>query len=228
MSRSLTTLIDLTFDFETLSQKYSIYKASLDKRIGKIDYAKQLSAVERASTPKALIKHSGYYWILRDKKDKSKPESADIAFEQVRFENCDQLLLGRLFVRALGKVAPNQFFSGLGDTFLFVEPDKFFEHTVYKCLKFELKESVRFNSLFISMDGTTFSPIETVFKPDGYIEKQPKYEFDLESGYCAATPRATLWCIVQERKSSPLMQLIFLAKSQYRFIRQKLAPYINL
>ncbi|MEF1201201.1 hypothetical protein QTO12_11635 [Vibrio owensii] len=192
LSRSLTTLIDITFDFETLSQKYAIYKASLDKRIGKVDYAKQLSAVERASTPKALIKHSGYYWILRDKKDKSKPESADIAFERVKFEDCEQLLLGRLFVRALGKVAPNQFFSGLGETFLFVEPDKFFEHTVYKCLKFELRESVRFNSLFISMDGTTFSPIETVFKPDGYIEKQPKYEFDLESGLLRRNPKGNL------------------------------------
>ncbi|CAH1534474.1 conserved hypothetical protein [Vibrio rotiferianus] len=182
MSRSLTTLIDLTFDFKVLNQKYVIYKASLDKSMGRVDYAKQLSLVERASKPKALIRHSGYHWVLVDKQEKLKPKSTDIAFECVQFEDCDQLLLGRLFVRALGKVAPSQFFSGLGETFLFVEPDRFFEYTVYKCLKFDLKESVRFKSLFISMDGTTFSPIETAYKPPGYIEKQAKFEFDMESG----------------------------------------------
>ncbi|MBD8512916.1 hypothetical protein IFO68_09455 [Photobacterium sp. CAU 1568] len=192
MSRSLTTLIDLTFDFEALSQKYVIYKASLDKSMGKVDYAKQLSLVERASTPKALIRHSGYHWILRDKQGNPKPESAEIAFERVEFEDCDQLLLGRLFVRALGKVAPSMFFSGLGETFLFVEADKFFEHSVYKCLKFDLKESVRFNSLFIAMDGTTFSPIETVYKPPGYIEKQAKFEFDMESGLLRRNPKGNL------------------------------------
>lgn len=192
MSRSLTTLIDLTFDFDALSQKYVIYKASPDKSKGNAGYAQQLSLVEQASTPKALIKHSGYYWVLRDKQDNSKPESADIAFERVKFEDCDQLLLGRLFVRALGKVAPSEFFSGLGETFLFVETDKFFEHTVYKCLAFDLKESVRFNALFISIDGTTFSPIETAYKPSGYIEKQPKFEFDFESGLLRRNPKGNL------------------------------------
>lgn len=117
MSRSLTTLIDLTFDFDALSQKYVIYKASPDKSKGNAGYAQQLSLVEQASTPKALIKHSGYYWVLRDKQDNSKPESADIAFERVKFEDCDQLLLGRLFVRALGKVAPSEFFQGLARRF---------------------------------------------------------------------------------------------------------------
>ncbi|MGS0724550.1 hypothetical protein ACVBKF_00055 [Shewanella sp. 0m-11] len=192
MSRSLTTLIDLTFDFNALNQKYAIYKASLDKSMGKIDYAKQLSIVERSSTPKALIKHSGNYWVLRDKQDNPILESAEIAFERVQFEDCDQLLLGRLFVRALGKVASSQFFSGLGETFLFVEPDKFLEHTVYKCLKFELRDSVRFKSLFISMDGTTFSPIETVYKPPGYIEKQAKFEFDMESGLLRRNAKGNL------------------------------------
>ncbi|EIL8370210.1 hypothetical protein ACNUCD_000183 [Vibrio alginolyticus] len=192
MSRSLTTLIDLTFNFEALNQKYIIYKASLDSNMGRVDYAKQLSIVEQASTPMALIKHSGSYWVLRDIQDKIKPESADVAFERVKFEDCDQLLLGRLLVRSLGKVAPSQFFSGLGETFLFVEPDKFFEHTVYKCLKFDLKESVRFNSLFISMDGTTFSPIETVYKSTDYIKKQPKFEFDMESGLLRRNPEGNL------------------------------------
>ncbi|HDF7638979.1 TPA: hypothetical protein PEP54_003022 [Vibrio parahaemolyticus] len=192
MSRSLTTLIDLTFDFDALSQKYVIYKASLDKSKEYTGYAQQLSTVERASTPKALIKHSGYYWVLRDKQDNTKPESADIAFERVKFEDCDQLMLGRLFVRALGKVASSEFFSGLGETFLFVETDKFFEHTVYKCLKFDLKESVRFNALFISMDGTTFSPIETAFKPVGAIEKMSKFEFDMESGLLRCNPKGNL------------------------------------
>ncbi|WP_434996644.1 hypothetical protein ACRZ5S_08205 [Vibrio scophthalmi] len=192
MSRSLTTLIDLTFDFEALNKKYVIYKVSLDKSMGKVDYAKQLSIVERASMPKALIKHSGNYWVLRDKQDKTKPESTEVAFERVRFEDCDQLLLGRLFVRALGKVASSQFFSGLGDTFLFVASDEFFEHIVYKCLKFDLKESVRFNSLFISMDGITFSPIETAYKPAGYIEKQTKFEFDMESGLLRRNPKGNL------------------------------------
>lgn len=65
MSRSLTTLIDLTFDFDALSQKYVIYKASLEKGKGYAGYAQQLSIVERASMPKALIKHSGYYWVLK-------------------------------------------------------------------------------------------------------------------------------------------------------------------
>ncbi|UPR30236.1 hypothetical protein IS519_02825 [Vibrio crassostreae] len=192
MSRSLTTLIELTFNFEALSQKYVIYKVSLDKNIGKVDYAKQLSLVERACKPKALIRHSRYYWVLLEKQEKNKPESVDIAFERVQFEDCDLLLLGRLFVRAIGKVTPSQFFSGLGETFLFVEPDKFFEHTVYKCLKFELKESVRFNSLFISMDGTTFSPIETVYKSPSYIEKQAKFEFDTESGLLRRNPKGNL------------------------------------
>ncbi|OOE59444.1 hypothetical protein BZG13_03535 [Salinivibrio sp. ML323] len=192
MSRSLTTLINLTFDFEALNQKYVIYKASLDKRIGNAGYAHQLSLVERVAKPKALIKHSGYYWILRDQHEKTKPESADIAFERVAFEDCSPLLLGRLFVRALGKVASSEFFSGLGETFLFVEPEKFFEHTVYKCIKFDLKESVRFNALFISMDGTTFSPIETAHKRANTIEKLPKFEFDMESGLLRRNPKGNL------------------------------------
>ncbi|OBU23003.1 hypothetical protein [Photobacterium aquimaris] len=182
MSRSLTTLIDITFDFEALNKNYIVYKVSLGKNLKHVDYARKLSLVERSSKPTALISHSGHYWVLLDKHDKIKFESPDIAFECVAFEDCDKLLLGRLFVRALGKVAPSHFFSGLGETFLFVETDKFFEHTVYKCLKFELKESMRFNSLFISMDGTTFSPLETVYKPAGYIEKQAKFEFDMGSG----------------------------------------------
>ncbi|MFT5716832.1 MAG: hypothetical protein ACI9T7_001010 [Oleiphilaceae bacterium] len=188
MSLSFTTLIDLTFNFEILNQKYVLYKVSLDKSSGKVDYAKQLSLVERESTPKALIRHSGYHWVLLDKRDKPTSASAGIAFEHVKFEVCDKLLLGRLFVRALGKVASNEFFSGLGETYLFVEPDKFYEHVVYKCLKFELKESVRFDSLFLDMAGTTFSPIETVYKPQGYIEKQPKFEFDLGSGLLRRNP----------------------------------------
>ncbi len=117
MSRSLTTLINLTFNFEALNQKYIIYKASLDSNMGRVDYAKQLSIVERASTPIALIKHYGNYWVLRDIQDKIKPESADVVFERVKFEDCDQLLLGRLLVRALGKVAPSQFFQGLAKRF---------------------------------------------------------------------------------------------------------------
>ncbi|PMH46180.1 hypothetical protein BCU68_08915 [Vibrio sp. 10N.286.49.B3] len=193
MSRSLTSLINLTFNVEALKQKYVIYKVSLNRSNGKIDYAKQLSLIEQASTPKALIRHSRCHWILLDKKDKAKSESAEIAFESVKFEDCDQLLLGRLFVRALGKVAPSHFFSGLGETYLFVEPDKFYEHIVYKCLKFDLKESVRFNSLFISMNGTTFSPIETVYKkPAGYIEQQAKYDFDMESGLLRRNARGNL------------------------------------
>lgn len=192
MNRSLTTIIDLTFDFEALSQKYVIYKVSLGKNTGKVDYAKQLSLVELASMPKALIKHSGYYWVLREKKDKTKLETSNIAFERVKFEDCEPLLLGRLFVRALGKIAKNTFFSGLGETFLFVEQEGFFEHTVYKCLKFDLKESARFNSLFISMDGVTFSPIETACKPAGYIEKKAKFEFDMESGILRRNPDGNL------------------------------------
>ncbi|NVC63547.1 hypothetical protein FC652_10460 [Vibrio sp. 05-20-BW147] len=192
MSQSLTTLIDLTFNFDVLSQRYVIYKASLDKSKGDAGYAQQLSLVDQASTPKALIKHSGYYWVLRDNEDKAKPTSPDIAFERVKFEDCEPLLLGRLFVRALGKVAPSQFFSGLGETFLFVESDKFFEHTVYKCLKFDLKESVRFNSLFISIDGTTFSPIEAAYKPEGVIERQSKFEFDIQSGLLRRNPKGKL------------------------------------
>lgn len=154
MSRSLTTLIDITFDFEALNKNYIVYRASLGQNLKNVDYARKLSLVERSSKPTALISHSGHYWVLFGKHDKIKFESPDIAFERVAFEDCDKLLLGRLFVRALGKVAPSHFFSGLGETFLFVETDKFFEHTVYKCLKFDVKESVRFNSLFISMDGT--------------------------------------------------------------------------
>lgn len=192
MSRSLTTLIDLTFDFAALNQKYVIYKVTLAKKMGKIDYAQQLSMVERISTPKALIKHSGSYWVLGDKQVIIKSESEDLAFERVQFEDCDQLLLGRLFVRALGKVASNQFFSGLGETYLFIESDTFFEHVVYKCLKFDFKESTRFNSLFISIDGTTFSPKETVYKPPSYIEKQAKFEFDLESGLIRRNSKGNL------------------------------------
>ncbi|WP_434139313.1 hypothetical protein [Photobacterium leiognathi] len=192
MSRSLTTLIDITFDFEALNKNYIVYRASLGQNLKNVDYARKLSLVERSSKPTALISHSGHYWVLFGKHDKIKFESPDIAFERVAFEDCDKLLLGRLFVRALGKVAPSHFFSGLGETFLFVETDKFFEHTVYKCLKFDVKESVRFNSLFISMDGTTFSPLETVYKPAGYIEKQAKFEFDMGSGLLQRHPQGNL------------------------------------
>ena len=149
MSRSLTTLIDIEFNFTALSQKYDLYKVTLESCAGKVDYAKQIRSVDAVSTPKALVRHSGHYWVLLDKSNKPATALTDIAFEYVELATCDTLLLGRLLVRALGKVAENAFFSGLGETYLFVEPEKFNEHIVYKCIKFELKESVRFNSLFI-------------------------------------------------------------------------------
>lgn len=42
------------------------------------------------------------------------------------------------------------------------------------------------------MDGTTFSPIETAFKPAGTIEKMPKFEFDMKSGLLRRNPKGNL------------------------------------
>lgn len=192
MSRSFTTMIDLTFDFKGLDRDYLLYKVSLAKASGKPNYSAQLSLVDKEAAPKALIRHSGYHWILVDKKNKVNSTSPDVSFEKVKFEDCDTLLLGRLLIRALGKVAPGEFFSGLGETYLFVEPDKFYEHTVYKCLKFDLRESVRFGSLFIDMDGVTFSPLKTVYKQKHKIEKAPKFEFDNATGLLRRNPKGNL------------------------------------
>lgn len=192
MSRSFTTMIDLTLDFKGLDSNYSLYKVSLAKKSGKQNYSSQLSLVDKEVAPKALIRHSYYHWILVDKKSTVNLTSPDISFEQVRFEDCDTLLLGRLLIRALGKVAPHEFFSGLGETYLFVEPDKFYEHNVYKCLKFDLRESVRFGSLFIVMDGVTFSPLETVYKPKHEIEKAPKFQFDNATGLLRRNSKGNL------------------------------------
>ncbi|MBW8186194.1 hypothetical protein [Shewanella nanhaiensis] len=192
MSRSLTTLVDLKFNYPALNLRYLIYRVSLDKKNGKQDYAGQLSFIDREVSPQALIRHSGYYWILVDIDKKVSSTSAKVSFEQVKFEDCDTLSLGRLLIRALGKVAPDEFFSGLGETYLFVEPDKFFEHIVYKCLKFDLMESVRFDSLFIDMAGVTFSPIEAVYKAKYQIDKAPKFEFQNSTGLLRRNPKGNL------------------------------------
>lgn len=192
MHQTLTSLINLTLNYDNINQRYSMYRVSLDNSTKDFDYAKKLTLVEKLSKPLALISHSGNYWILLDKKNTPDSSSDQVSFELIQASDSYKLHLGRLFVRALGKVAPEQYFTGLGDSYVFLETDRFFKHTIYKCLKFELRESVRFHSLFIDISGVTFSPVKTVYKPQHKIDIAPKYDFDPENGVLYRSPQGNL------------------------------------
>lgn len=193
MSKSLTSLVNLKLDLPAFEKTFSIYRVSLENSIKGNGFARQISLIEQDAKPKSLVRHSGYYWILLERNSKPSTKSSNISFEHVNAKSCGILLLARLLIRALGKISSSDFFSGLGETYLFVEPDKFYDHTIYKCLKFDFKESVRFDSLFIDMQGTTFSPIEAVInKPQSSIDKEPKFKFELSSGVLRRHPNGEL------------------------------------
>jgi len=182
MSTSLTTLLNLTINHHLLEQRFSLFKVVLGISDRKTNYAKTLANIDRSYEPLGLIKHSGSFWILKNKNDKLPQNLTDMSLHYTSFKSCDDLMIGRLLTRALGKLAANEAISGLGETYFYVEPDTFSKQTVHKCVKVEMFQSIRFDSPFIRLQGQVFSPKEIVFKPPYIIDAAPKFSFVNETG----------------------------------------------
>ncbi|WP_062564976.1 hypothetical protein [Pseudoalteromonas shioyasakiensis] len=182
MSRSLTTLIDVVINHAELAKLFDLYQVSFSTEKQQLSWGKKLSKIDKHTSPLGLISHGGKYWILLDKDAEAPKKLPDIGFVSSSFVDCDDLLITRLLTRALGKLSGEQVFSGLGETYLYLETDSFKKETVHKCVSVDIKESLRFDSMFIELKGTVFCPTEMVFKPQAVIEQAPKFSFDLTTG----------------------------------------------
>jgi len=182
MSTSLTTLLNLTINHQLLNDRFGLFKVVLGVSEKKTNYAKSLASIDRNTAPLGLIKHSGSFWILKNKDEELPQNLADMTFQPTSFQSCDDLMIGRLLTRALGKLAASKVISGLGETYFYVEPDTYSKQTVYKCVKVEMFQSSRFNSPFIRLQGQVFSPKEIVFQPSYKIDAAPKFSFVNETG----------------------------------------------
>lgn len=182
MSKSLTTLIDVSINHSELNKRFSLYQVSFSSDVKQLTYGKRLAKIDKHTSPIGLISHSGKYWVLLNKESQAPEKLPDIGFVKSNLFDCDDLLITRLLTRALGKLAGEQVFSGLGETYFYLEADTFKKETVYKCVSIDLKESVRFNSMFVALKGTVFCPTDIVFKSPAFIEQAPKYSFDLITG----------------------------------------------
>lgn len=182
MSRSLTTLIDVVINHAELAKLFDLYQVSFRAENQQLSWGKRLSKIDKHTSPLGLISHGGKYWILLNKDAEAPKKLPDIGFVSSSFVDCDDLLITRLLTRALGKLSGEQVFSGLGETYLYLETDSFKKETVHKCVSVDIKESLRFDSMFIELKGTVFCPTEMVFKPQAVIEQAPKFSFDLTTG----------------------------------------------
>jgi hypothetical protein len=177
MNRCLTTLIDLKLNHAELNKKFRLYKVSLTRKTGKPNYAAELTKIDYHAAPVALVRHSRSYWILIPASTTKPAGADDIAYQSIAFEDCDGLMLGRLLIRALGKLGAEAFFSGLGESYLYVDSEAFFDHPIYKCVAFDLCESLRFGAKFVALKGQTFSPAELFVHNDIGITLPDKKRF---------------------------------------------------
>lgn len=182
MSRSLTTLIDVAINHAELAKLFDLYQVSFSTEKQQLSWGKKLSKIDKHTSPLGLISHGGKYWILLNKDAEAPKKLPDLGFVSSNFVDCDDLLITRLLTRALGKLSGEQVFSGLGETYFYLETDSFKKETVHKCVSVDIKESLRFDSMFIELKGTVFCPTEMVFKPQAVIEQAPKFSFDLTTG----------------------------------------------
>ena len=182
MSKSLTTLVDVAINHSELAERFDVYQVSFAIDTNQSGYATRLTKIDKHVSPLGLISHGGKYWILLNRGAEIPEKLPDIGFVQSRFLDCDDLLIMRLMTRALGKLSGELVFSGLGETYFFLETDTFRKETIYKCVSVDLKESVRFNSMFVELKGTVFCPVELAFKPSSHIEQAPKFSFDIGTG----------------------------------------------
>ncbi|KPW01974.1 hypothetical protein AN213_01430 [Pseudoalteromonas sp. P1-8] len=182
MSKCLTTLIDVTINHMELSNLFDLYQVSFDSESKKLSWGKRLSQIDKHTSPLGLISHGGKYWILLHKGTDVPRKLPDIGFVRSEFIDCDNLLVTRLLTRALGKLSGERVFSGLGETYFYLETDTFKNETVHKCVSIDIKESLRFSSLFVELKGTVFCPTEIVFKSQAFIEQSPKFSFDMTTG----------------------------------------------
>ncbi len=182
MSKSLTTLIDVSITHSVLDERFCLYQVSFSSDIKQLTYGKRLAKIDKHTSPLGLISHGGRHWILLSKDSQAPAKLPDIGFVKSSFLDCDDLLITRLLTRALGKLAGEQVFSGLGETYFYLGADTYRKETIHKCVSIDLKESVRFNSMFVDLKGTVFCPTEIVFKSPAYIEQATKYSFDMMTG----------------------------------------------
>jgi hypothetical protein len=192
MSKCLTTLIDTLIDRPKLNAMFSLYEVQLSAEAKYMDFGKRLAKIDKHVEPLGLISHSGNHWVLLNADKKSLENLPDISFSKSSFDSCDDLLIIRLLTRALGKLAGQQVFSGLGETFFYIGSDSFQKQTVHQCVNIDIRQSVRFNSLFINLSGVVFSPLDIVYKPQPMKDKAAKFSFDLNTGLLNRDPKGLL------------------------------------
>ncbi|RYV01880.1 hypothetical protein SOPP22_12020 [Shewanella sp. OPT22] len=192
MNKCLTTLTDVLINHSELDHKYKLYQVNFSTNVKQLSYGKRLAKIDKHTSPLGLISHGGKYWVLLNNKSQAPKKLPDIGFVKSSFLDCDNLLITRLLTRALGKLAGEQVFSGLGETYFYLESDTFKKETVHKCVGIDLKESVRFNSIFVDLKGTVFCPTDIVFKSPAFIEQAPKYSFDMTTGVLNRDKNGTL------------------------------------
>jgi len=182
MSKSFTTLVEVDINRAELAQLFDIYQVSFSTEEKQLSWGKRLANFDKHSSPLGLIYHSGKYWIILHKETDAPKKLPDIGFVQSTFFDCDDLLITRLLTRALGKLSGENFFSGLGETYFYLEADTFKKEILHKCVSIDIKESLRFNSMFVELKGTVFCPTGLVFKSQAFIEQSPKFSFDMTTG----------------------------------------------
>lgn len=182
MSKSFTTLVEVDINRAELAQFFDIYQVSFSTEEKQLSWGKRLAKIDKHSLPLGLIYHSGKYWIILHKETDAPKKLPDIGFVQSTFFDCDDLLITRLLTRALGKLSGENVFSGLGETYFYLEADTFKKEILHKCVSIDIKESLRFKSMFVELKGTVFCPTDLVFKSQAFIEQSPKFSFDMTTG----------------------------------------------
>lgn len=188
MSQSLTTLLDLEINHKALDQRFDLYKVVLANDGKKTDFAKQTVNIDKQSNPLGLIRHSKHYWVLKISGEQAPAQTNNMSFHKEKLGDCDDLFIGRLLTRALGKLAAKEVISGLGETYFYIEPDTYRKQTIHKCLSVDLNYSVRFGSPFLVFDGQVFSPTDIVYKSPQVIDAAPKFSFVDATGMLQRDP----------------------------------------
>lgn len=192
MSQSLTTVVDIDINRAQLDKKFALYEVTYTRSEKQRGYAYKLSQIEKHANPLGLISHSRAYWILLKAEAPQPKSTPDIAYKKQSFVDRDDLLIARLLTRALGRLAMEGVFSGLGETFVFLDTDTYKKQTIYKCLNIDLRESARSKSLFINMDGVVFCPKDIAFMKPSLIEQASTFSFNKKAALLNRDKQGTL------------------------------------
>jgi hypothetical protein len=90
MSKSLTTLIDVSIAHSVLDERFCLYQVSFSSDIKQLTYGKRLAKIDKHTTPLGLISHGGKYWILLSKGSQAPEKLPDIGFVKFNYSFTDK------------------------------------------------------------------------------------------------------------------------------------------